>query len=103
MTRQQVARIVLYDPANFSGRRIGVTQDTPDLGRRRFADVASSIRVYGGTWELCEEVNYGGQCRRFSSHTNVNRFGIGNPVSETNLETDGFGDRVSSIRLVPNR
>jgi len=100
MTRQQVARIVLYDPADFRGRRVGITQDTPDLGARNFTDVASSIRVYGGTWQLCEEANYGGACRCFSSHTNLNRFGIGNPVTDTNLETEGFGDTVSSIRLI---
>jgi hypothetical protein len=100
MTQQQVARIVLYDPADFRGRRVGITRDTPDLGERNFADIASSIRVYGGTWELCEEANYGGTCRCFSSHTNVNRFGLGNPVTDTDLEAEGFADRVSSIRLV---
>ena len=103
MTRQQVARIVLYDPATFGGRRIGVTRDTPDLGERSFADIASSIRVYHGTWQLCDEPNYGGTCRCFSSHANVNRIGFGNPVTDTNLETEGFSDTVASVRLVPNR
>lgn len=103
MTRQQVARIVLYDPNNFRGRRVGITQDTPDLGARNFADIASSIRVYHGTWQLCAEPNYGGVCRCFSSHTNVNRFGIGNPVSDTSLEAEGFSDTVASVRLVRRR
>jgi hypothetical protein len=100
MTQQQVARIVLYDPANFRGRRIGVTQDTPDLGAREFADIASSIRVYHGIWQLCSEANYGGVCRCYSSHTNTNRFGIGNPVTDTDLTADDFADTVASVRLV---
>lgn len=100
MTRQQVARIVLYDPNNQRGRRIGITRDTPDLGERDFADIASSIRVYHGAWELCEEPNYGGVCRCFSSHTNVNRLGLGNPVTDKDLDAEGFGNTVSSVRLV---
>ena len=103
MTRQQVARIVLYDPANQRGRRIGITQDTPDLGEREFADIASSVRVYHGVWQLCDEPNYQGNCRCFRSHTNVNRFGLGNPVTDASLEADGFGDTVASVRLVRSR
>jgi|CXWL01.1.fsa_nt_gi ABC-type amino acid transport substrate-binding protein len=99
-TVQQVARIVLYDPSDLKGRRVGITRDTPDLGERDFADIASSIRVYHGTWQLCDEANYQGNCRCFSSHTNTGRFGIGNPVTDTNLETEGFSDTVASVRLI---
>lgn len=100
VTQQQVARIVLYDAANRRGPQVGITRDTPDLGQRNFANVASAVRVYYGTWELCSEPNYGGECRRFSSHANVNRFGIGNPVTDASLETESFSDTVASIRLV---
>lgn len=100
MTQQQVARIVLYDPANLRGRRVGVTEDTPDLASREFSGIASSIRVYYGTWQLCSEANYGGTCKCYASHTNMNRFGMGNPVSDINLEAEGFGDRVASVRRV---
>lgn len=100
VTQQQVARIVLYDAANRRGPQVGITRDTPDLAQRNFANVASAVRVYYGTWELCSEPNYGGECRRFSSHANVNRFGIGNPVTDASLEAESFSDTVASIRLV---
>lgn len=75
------ARIVLYDRANFRGRNIGVTQDTPDLGRRRFADIASAARVQAGVWEVCEDVNYGGRCVQLRSSTDLDALGIGDTIS----------------------
>lgn len=82
----ELARIVLFDQPNLRGRRIGITEDTPDLSQSGFASIASAVRVHGGVWELCAEKEYRGQCRRVSA--------------TTNLDTTGFGDKAQSVRLV---
>lgn len=79
-------RIVLFDGADFSGRRLGITEDDADLTDRNFSAVASSVRIYGGTWELCDQMNFSGHCETVSGNTN--------------LEASGFGDKVASVRLV---
>jgi hypothetical protein len=81
-----MARIVLYDNNNFRGRNIGITQNTPDLGRRRFSDIASAARSQGGVWELCSEPNYGGAC----------------VTTDTDLvlAAENMNDTVASVRLV---
>lgn len=79
-------RLVLFDNASFRGRSIGITQDTPNLGARRFSDVASAARVQAGVWEVCEEVNYGGRCIQLTSNTD--------------LDAAGMGDTVASVRRV---
>lgn len=80
------ARIVLFDRANFRGRSIGVTQDTPNLAQRRFVGLASAARVQAGVWELCTEPNYAGTC--VTTDTNLD------------LAAAGLDDSVASIRQV---
>ncbi len=80
------ARIVLYDRANFRGRSIGVTQDTPNLAQRRFVGLASAARVQSGVWELCSEPNYAGRCVTVDS--------------AVDLDAAGLGDAVASVRRV---
>ena len=75
------ARIVLFDRADFRGRNIGITLDTPNLTSRRFDDLASSARLQGGVWELCSEPNYGGSCVRIDANTDLDAASIGNSVS----------------------
>lgn len=84
--RRPVARIVLFDANNFRGRNIGITQNTPNLERRRFADIASTARSQGGVWELCSEPNYGGTC--VTTDTDLD------------LEAAGVGDTIASVRLI---
>jgi hypothetical protein len=56
------AHAVLYADVFYRGRQLEITGDTPDLTRFGFNDQASSIRVTGGTWQVCEHVNYEGRC-----------------------------------------
>ncbi|HVK80343.1 MAG TPA: beta/gamma crystallin-related protein [Verrucomicrobiae bacterium] len=75
------ARIVLFDRADFRGRSIGITQDTPNLGSRRFDNLASSARLAGGVWELCTEPNYAGECTRLTANTDLNAANLGDTSS----------------------
>lgn len=84
MQPQYIERIVLYERADMHGRSIGVTLDTPNLASRHFAALASSVRVQGGAWELCEQVNYGGPCHQVDANTD--------------LQAAGWAGRIQSIR-----
>jgi len=80
-----MARIVLFDANNFRGRSIGITQNTPDLQRRRFSDVASAARSQGGVWELCSEPNYGGTCVRTDTDLVLDAAGVDNTIASVRL------------------
>ena len=83
--QRPMARIVLYDANNFHGRNIGITQNTPDLGRRRFSDIASAARSQGGVWELCSEPNYGGACVTTDTDLVLSAEGMDNTIASVRL------------------
>lgn len=83
---EAMPRIVLFDQADFTGRRIGFTADVADLTDLGFNAITSSVRIYAGTWELCDATNFSGHCEQLSG--------------DTNLEASNFSDKVVSVRLV---
>lgn len=60
--RMQVpaAEATIYRDANFRGPAVFIGQANANLG---LAWPVNSIRVAGGSWELCERINWGGTCR----------------------------------------
>ena len=54
--------LTLYENSDFSGRSLLVTSPTEYLGRLGFGDLASSVEVHGGLWELCTDSVYKGRC-----------------------------------------
>jgi len=52
--------ITLYEHADYKGRKLTLTESTPNLVRKRFNDIASSVVVAKGTWKLWEHVDYQG-------------------------------------------
>ncbi len=79
--------IELFEERNFSGRLVALDRDTANFDRVNFNDRATSIVVIDGTWELCADAGYRGNCRTY---------GPGR------YETLGYGmaRQVSSARLV---
>jgi hypothetical protein len=77
----------LFAGPEFQGRSLTLQGDSPSLSRSDFNDRATSVVVTRGTWELCFDDNYGGECRFFS------------PGSYPDL---GYGTagKISSARLV---
>lgn len=55
--------LVLYEHADFGGRRLGLDRAVRDLGDRGFNDTASAVAIRSGRWELCRHADYGGECR----------------------------------------
>ena len=57
-------RAVLYQNPNFSGTFAVVERgNAPDLDWARFTNPATSVRIESGTWLLCSDLGYQGDCR----------------------------------------
>lgn len=54
--------VQLYSMMQFSGASRAYTHDVPNLHNVGFNDVAQSIIIHGGDWELCSDAGYGGNC-----------------------------------------
>ncbi|MDW8479775.1 MAG: beta/gamma crystallin-related protein [Xanthomonadales bacterium] len=76
--------VELFEHAQFRGRSAIFTFEVGHLGRYGWNDLASSVRVLGGAWELCRH----------------SRFRDCQPVEGDllNLGTLGLNDQVSSLR-----
>jgi hypothetical protein len=79
------ARIVLFDDINYRGESAVLTGARANLGSLN--NRVSSVKVYGGTWELCDGPDFRGHCRT---------------VTQTipDLRKWGMQDNVTSIRPV---
>lgn len=78
----------VWKEANFRGENATFRNDIVDLTRYNFGRSISSLRAGPGEfWEVCERVNYGGNCQVFSG-------------SEANLDRNNWNDRIASIRKV---
>ncbi len=76
------SRLVLYRDERFRGQAVPLNGPTPSLGS--FNDKAESLRIESGTWEVCEDINYG-KCRTVTPDM-------------PNLDGLGLSKRVSSAR-----
>jgi hypothetical protein len=57
-------RAVLYEFPNYGGRSAVVEYGrSPDLDWAHFKQPAGSLRVESGTWLVCSEIGYQGECR----------------------------------------
>ena len=79
--------VELFDRPDFQGQRFTATSDVRNLDRTGFNDRASSIVIREGTWELCVDADYHGDCIRLR------------PGEYRELDRK-FDRRISSLRLV---
>ena len=80
------AQVTFYQNENFQGQTFTAEGQVGDLQRSGFNDRASSAVVKGGSWEVCDNVNFSGRCV------------IMRPGNYPNLNGTGLNDRVSSVR-----
>jgi hypothetical protein len=85
------AQIVLYEHDRFGGRTVSIDDQADDLGNSGFNDMASSIVVRGGRWEVCADAHFNGQCVTLK------------PGRYASLSEMGMNDQVSSVRRVRGR
>lgn len=78
--------IELFEHDQFQGRRFATGENVANLAPLGFNDLASSVNVPGGQWQLCEDADYRGRCITLG------------PGRHGSLNALGFSDRVSSLR-----
>lgn len=78
------ASLDLYGQPDFRGRSVRLNDNVANLGEVNFDGRASSVVVHDGTWQLCSEPNFRGQC------------GVFRPGEYSQIA--GLDDRVSSAR-----
>jgi hypothetical protein len=78
--------VVLYDDRGYRGRLHRVDRESPLL--LTFANRAESVRVTGGSWELCDGAGFSGRCTVVSGDV-------------SDLASVGLRNRVASVRPVP--
>ncbi|MCC7216323.1 MAG: beta/gamma crystallin family protein, partial [Burkholderiales bacterium] len=80
--------ITLFQGENFNGPRHTAGSSVSDLARVGFNDRASSATIRGGSWQLCTDSYFRGQCVTL------------NPGDYPSLSTIGLNNQVSSVREV---
>ena len=76
----------LFENDGYGGRRVAINADSIDLNQQGFNDIASSLVIYTGQWQLCTDARYGGRCAVFG------------PGQYASL--GGLNDQLSSLRRV---
>jgi len=82
------AEIIFYENGDFRGQSFAVNRPIPDFFNYGFNDRASSVSVRSGTWQVCSDSNFRGQCVTLG------------PGDYPTLTTFGLNQRVSSVRMV---
>lgn len=80
--------ITLFQGENFNGPRYTANGSVSDLARVGFNDRASSAAIRGGSWQLCTDSFFRGQCITL------------NPGDYPSLSTVGLNNQVSSVREI---
>ena len=84
------SRVVIYEGPNFRGRSLVVDRDlVADTSQTGLDDRASSLRVESGSWVLCNDTNFHGQCWTFGP-------------GEYPTLPPALTDQVSSARRIPD-
>jgi hypothetical protein len=80
----EVPTLVLFQDQGFRGRSYSTQREIRNLADVGFNDMASSIRVTGGRWQVCTDKNFKGDCQIISGNA-------------SQLATN-FDRKISSIR-----
>ena len=78
--------ITLFQGANFQGQRYTSNREVSNLPRQ-YNDMALSVHVEGGVWEVCADSDFAGRCEVIDRDV-------------PNLNDLGFGEAISSMRPV---
>jgi hypothetical protein len=86
VTMASAAELTLFEHDNFRGRRFVVHGSVSNLAGTDFNDRASSVVVGNGTWQVCEDAYFRGNCVTLQAG------------AYPSLRPMGINDRVSSAR-----
>lgn len=84
--------LTFFAETDFRGRQVRIDGDNEDLREFNFNDDASSLRVEGGSWEICDDRNFRGHCQTVTSNeSNLGSLNLNNAVSSVRQIGDGYG------------
>ncbi len=83
--------ITLFQNENFAGPRFTANGSVDDLARVGFNDRATSVQVRSGSWQLCSDSYYRGQCVTLTPGSYSTLFGMGLNNSVSSLREVGWG------------
>ena len=81
-------RLVFYGQPGLGGRGMVAQEDIASLRRTGFDERISSMEVFGGPWEVCQDDGYAGRCA------------VLRPGRYPSLAEMGLDNRISSMRVV---
>ncbi|HEX2541824.1 MAG TPA: beta/gamma crystallin-related protein [Caldimonas sp.] len=84
----QGGRVLLFRGSGLSGESLSVSSAVPDLTRSNFNDSASSLAVESGTWVVCRDSQYRGDCRTFGPGRYANLGDMSNAISSIRPGSD---------------
>ena len=88
------ARITLFEGYDFTGPRITFDREEADLRRIGFSNRASSARIEGGAWELCDGAGFTKSCRVLRRDVrNLGVIGLDSLVTSLRPVDDGLPGR----------
>ncbi|MGH6933322.1 MAG: CVNH domain-containing protein [Dongiaceae bacterium] len=80
--RGQNPEIIAYTETGYGGTRQTFNSAVPDLQRYGLDNRISSLRVRGGTWEICDGKNFSGDCETVAADVaNLSDFELNNRIS----------------------
>ena len=83
LATQAAAQITFYEHDGFRGRAFTTDRQVINFANQGFNDVASSVVVERGRWEVCTDERFGGTCvvLRQGSYESLNGMGINDKIS----------------------
>ncbi|WP_426078484.1 beta/gamma crystallin-related protein [Janthinobacterium sp. PSPC3-1] len=86
--------LTLFEDDNFRGRALTVRETTDDLSRMGFNDKVSSIMVRSGTWDVCTDSGFRGNCKTLTPGEYRSMPGMNDAISSVREvgRYDGRGD-----------
>ena len=88
---QAAAQVTFYSRDGFRGESFTADREIRNMERAGFNDRAQSAVVRGGTWQVCEDARFEGQCA------------VLRPGEYPSLSDMGLGREISSVRAVDQR
>jgi len=93
-----VADVTFFENEHFGGRQFTINQPVASFVGSRFNDRAQSAIVNGGTWEICVDAEFRGDCRIFVPGRYPNLGGLGGRVSSARPSYEPRAEPRDSMR-----
>ena len=96
------SRVVFYGREGFGGRSFTTPNDLADFSRTGFNDRVSSVEVFGGPWEVCQDGGFGAPCvvLRPGQYPSLRAMGLNNRLSSARALGRDTGPSTVPARVV---